>query len=139
MIPRWAAKYVGIPFLDRGRMREGLDCWGLLALVYRERFGIEIPPFDDRYRNSLDLREIARLIGHEREGPAGAQWRRVAAKEARAGDGILLLRAGRACHVGIWIAPGLMLHCEDRTDTVIERFDGPQWGRCLEGIYRWIG
>jgi cell wall-associated NlpC family hydrolase len=43
MIPNWAAQYVGLPFRDKGRARTGLDCYGLVVLVLREQFGVEVP------------------------------------------------------------------------------------------------
>jgi cell wall-associated NlpC family hydrolase len=35
MIPAWAADYVGIPFREHGRSRDGADCWGLYWLSRR--------------------------------------------------------------------------------------------------------
>lgn len=30
---QWWNEYVGLPFADKGRTREGCDCWGLVRLV----------------------------------------------------------------------------------------------------------
>jgi cell wall-associated NlpC family hydrolase len=37
-------QYLGIPFKHLGRSREeGVDCYGLLMLYFKEQFGIEMP------------------------------------------------------------------------------------------------
>lgn len=58
----WAAKYIGILFVEHGRTREGCDCWGLLRLVYREEFGIELPGYDERNESIQEMAEIQGLI-----------------------------------------------------------------------------
>ena len=40
------AKYIGIPYVPRGRTTAGLDCWGLVRLIYRD-LGFEIPDIED--------------------------------------------------------------------------------------------
>ena len=36
-------EYIGIPYKLGGRDREGLDCYGLVAMVFREHFDIQVP------------------------------------------------------------------------------------------------
>jgi hypothetical protein len=36
-------KYIGIPFVDKGRDLKGSDCYGLAKVFYKEELGIDIP------------------------------------------------------------------------------------------------
>jgi len=42
----WADRYLGIRYVAGGATREGLDCWGLVALVYSEQLGRDVAPHD---------------------------------------------------------------------------------------------
>lgn len=42
----WVNEYVGLPFLDRGRSKAGLDCWGLVAMAFKEQLSVVLPGFD---------------------------------------------------------------------------------------------
>lgn len=125
MIPAWASDYVGIPFRDHGRTREGLDCWGLYRLVARERFGLELADFDyvagDRRSHDGMIRGANDWLPVVVPGP---------------GDAVLFRLGGAACHIGMVLAPGMMLHARDGYAACIERFRSPLWARRLEGFYR---
>ena len=58
-LPDWVSAYVGLPFKEGGRHRDGLDCYGLLRLVINERFAVR------RIRKRLHLtqKDAGRLIG----------------------------------------------------------------------------
>ena len=49
MSAAWARRYVGTPHRWHGRDRDGLDCYGLVMLVYEEQYGIRLPDFMAEY------------------------------------------------------------------------------------------
>ncbi|NAZ37141.1 C40 family peptidase [Rubellimicrobium sp. CFH 75288] len=133
MPPAWVAPYIGLPFAPGGRTREGLDCWGLCALVWSEQFGRDLPPYDGPAW-------VPGLPAGSVEAAATAYARRfspVPLAEAEEGDGLLLRVLGAPIHAGLIVAPGWMLHIERGCDSVVERFDGPRWARRVVGCYRW--
>lgn len=132
----WARRYVGIPYADRGRNPErGLDCWGLLWLVYLTEWGIELPAGD--YRTAEDVEEVrAALAGSPR-----AAWREVEANAVRPGDGVLMRRPGQEpSHVGVMVSPRHVLHVHAGIDAMVVDLDRPVLGAKLRtrvaGYYR---
>jgi cell wall-associated NlpC family hydrolase len=51
---RWADKYLGIPWKDGGRGRDGVDCWGFVRLVLWEEFGHAVPAYSGEYLTTED-------------------------------------------------------------------------------------
>ena len=62
MMAAWAANYVGLPFKDGGRTREGLDCYGLVVAIYRDVFAIDLPAYEGSYVSAHERDEIAALL-----------------------------------------------------------------------------
>ena len=41
-----AGRLIGLPFRFGGRaVPDGLDCWGVVLVLYRDAFGIELPSY----------------------------------------------------------------------------------------------
>lgn len=136
--PAWLAKWIGLPFELGGRGPDAFDCWGLARAVLATEFGLHVPSYDRGYpEDACDCATLAALV---REGMPG--WRAVVEGNAaelrgeRSGDLILMRHGRHACHVGMVVARGTMLHIEDGTNSSLDRYDGPRWRRRLVGIYR---
>jgi cell wall-associated NlpC family hydrolase len=133
-VPIWAGHYIGLPFLDHGRDRSGLDCWGLVRLVMAEQFSIALPSHSAEYDRTTEVDKISALIERESQ-----KWKIVPTGREICGDVIVLRVRGKPMHVGIVVGDRQMLHIERGIDSVIEKYSGPQWSDRIAGFYRYKG
>jgi lipoprotein Spr len=122
--------YVGIPFKDRGRSREGVDCWGLFRLVQKEVFGVDQPLYDS-YSSVMEKEVVNDLV----EGRPD-DWHQIQMVDARPGDGVLMFRAGEY-HIGVVVGGGRMLHIE-RGGSVVESYTAGRFRHHIVGFYRYV-
>lgn len=112
------SKYVGIPFVDHGRDRRGVDCWGLVRLVYAEEFRIVLPSYTEVYASLEERDEIAAALDR---GLKRRPW--LGVTDPRPGD-VLWYRLGRhACHVGLHAGRGRMLHAHSDQSKIVSMAD----------------
>jgi cell wall-associated NlpC family hydrolase len=92
----WAARYVGLPYVAGEA-----ECWHFAARVWREVFGWDVPVAAS-FGGALASRRLA-------SDPASYDgWQPVADPED--GDAVVMAKGARPCHVGVWVAPGHVLH-----------------------------
>ena len=126
----WAGKYVGIPFVDKGRDKNGCDCYGLLRLIYLNEFDLDLPLYLDRYDSTTDRDQIKRAV----KADLFENW--VQIQTPRAGDGVLLRIMGQPIHVGVMFSQFAFLHTEKGINCCTQRVDGPRWQKRVLGTYR---
>lgn len=129
----WSADYIGLPWLARGAERSGVDCYGLVRLVYQERLGIALESFSDAYVTAEERDEIAALVAGAR---ASDPWIEIEPGDEREMDVALFRCAGLASHIGIVVEPGLMLHVSAGHDSEVIRYRDGRWAPRLSGFQR---
>jgi cell wall-associated NlpC family hydrolase len=131
----WTHAYVGTPYRDLGRGFDGVDCWGLVRLVYRHELHIELPGYDGAYVSGDEQAEIAAIVAG---AAASDAWTGVDifSEPSRPFD-VAVFRRGRLdCHVGVVIGGGLMLHVARDDCVKVESYRQGQWRHRLAGVYR---
>lgn len=127
----WTNDYKNIPFKDRGRDENGVDCWGLVALILKNECGIEVPSYIDDYDNTEERDKLAGLIAEER----AKLWESV--DKPQPFDVIVLEMRGVPMHVGIVIGDRLMIHCSKGVGVSVEDYTGMKWRYNVLGFERW--
>jgi len=122
---------IGIPFRDRGRTREGADCWGLTRLALSEVAGVQVPAYDANYASASERRANAELIAGEK-----GDWFAVPTGSERALD-VVILRDGRhESHLALVTQPGRMLHTYQDGTSCVDRYDESPFAEKVVGFYR---
>lgn len=134
MIPSWLNDYIGIPYRENGRDRDGCDCWGLLALIYAEQLGTPLPEYTGKRWEHGDKADQV--------GPGAAAYASmfelIPAGSERLGDGVLIRMRGHPLHVGMVVEPGWMIHAHEGADACLEQYRRPEWEKRVLGFYRYL-
>jgi cell wall-associated NlpC family hydrolase len=111
-----ARRHLGVPYLWGGTSADALDCSGLVHLVWRA-LGVVVPRDTDDQQGVLPP---------------------VAVADVRPGDVYFFTRPGasHAHHVGIVVAPGVMVHAPEEGRGVVEEPLGPERLGALSGAAR---
>ena len=141
-IPSWAAQYVGIPFDIGGRDRNvGLDCWGLVCVVYAEQYKIDLPKAegiynDDDFNREQQTRIEAYVAQEKQQLQKSGTFQEVPLETALEGDLLVARTFGQPWHLGIVLHKGVMLNSRQNVDCVIESYQHPMWVSKIAGLYR---
>lgn len=127
MRPDWVSKYIGLEYRDAHWGPDYYDCWGLMSLIYREQFNIDIAK--DMTMYSSRLGKITRLVEYIRF------WEPV--KVPSIGDGVLFLIGGKLPHCGVYIGDGKVLHSIEGISSCIQDINNAKWKSRFEGYYRY--
>lgn len=120
----WTLGYLGTPWVAGES-----DCWAFARRVWRERYGLAVPDVAVDAASPLDGRRAFRDQVHP-------EWSRTEAPCE--GDAVLMAMGGPPCHVGVFVAPGAVLHSIEKSGVIVTHI--PDLGRIgyrVAGFYRW--
>lgn len=124
-------EYMDIPFVNGGRSREsGLDCWGLVCLVYREKLGLDLPPHPEADADNGE--QVRSLIAQDE----AESWREVDRADRREGDVVVLRVKGLPWHVGVLVDPLRFVHTSRVKGVCVERLESVHWASRIVGYRR---
>lgn len=127
----WYNKYIDIPYRDGGRDASGLDCWGLVRLVYKDQYNIQLPNLSDQYTTAKDHDQVSEVLAREKENWSAQQT-------AEVGDVIVFKMLGAETHVGIYLGDSKFLHIREGVNSVVESVDSRLWKHRLVGYFKYI-
>lgn len=127
-------KYIGVPFVDGGRDIHGADCWGLLCLIYKDLFDVELPDYSI---SAFDTEEVVKTMSYESKVH---NWCEV--EDYQAGDIIAMAMHPRYTdmvnHVGLFLGRSSFIHTQKTTGAIISPVNHMVYGQRIQGAYRWV-
>ena len=125
--------YLHIPFKDRGRTYDGVDCFGLVQLFYQKEFSIQLPSYIEAYENEKDRQAICNEINKERKLSGWCETH-----NPKYGNLIILNILGRPLHLGIMLDNKQFMHCMKNKGVLVENTDDISWANRINGYLKWI-
>jgi len=110
----WIDRYQRIPFKDDGRSYTGLNCYGLVYLVYKQELGIVLPIYSKTCPDSRDEERKDKII---RAGLSMAvdNWQEIKPVDVQCFDIVVFNRGGYDTHIALVVTPLLLLECVEPT------------------------
>lgn len=122
-------KYIGIPYKHLGRGMDGLDCLGLIIIVYKEILGVklfDVNDYDEKW--SWQGKNLF-------EDNYCKEWERVLMPKIW---DMVLIKNGKGIvnHAGIVISNGRFIHCI-KAGVVISKLADNAWKGRIAGYFRY--
>ena len=124
-------KYIGIPYLDKGRTFAGCDCYGLVKLYYKNELNIDIPEVNTgaetpRRTLAVYLEQISK------------KWREATPqKNAVVAMCLNAEHPKMVTHFGVMLNNKTMLHSYKNAHSHIISIDHPTVKNQIKGFYKW--
>ena len=132
---KWVRKYSRLKFLDGGRDFGGVDCWGLVRLIYENELGIHLPEYGEI--SAHDLKNASKAMV---DGDASGKWKPVCRNDLKEFDIVAMRFYGHSVvgHVGVAVTASTIIHIEPKVNVAIVPVSNPLILNRIYGFRRFI-
>lgn len=128
-------QFIEVPFTPDGRSFDGVDCYGLMWIIYKTLFKIELPRYDgfstDKAVNHPE--EVKKIIKEVTD----RSWKPIEIGDEQVGDSIEIKILGESVHCGIVVRPQRdMIHVHKAINVTVERYNTGKWKHRIVRFYR---
>ena len=106
-----AARWIGTPYQYGGTSSRGIDCSGLLQVLYAEALDMRLP------RTTDEQKRLGTIVAAEAWQP---------------GDLVFFDTPGKAQHAGIYLQGGRFVHASTSQGVMVSSMSAPYWQRTYE-------
>ena len=124
---QWTQKYAILPYKTAGRDWQGVDCWGLVFLIYLTELGIQLPLYS-LYDTIPKDASVDKMVNRFRD-----DW--ILYDKPFSFSIILFNFLGKCCHMGVMLDDDRFIHCRQQTNVSIESVSRLIWRNRVEGYY----
>lgn len=129
-------KYIGLPYKNLGRDFNGVDCWGLVYLVFKEEKEIILPDYTELKYDEKWYKNENHILDN-----ISNEWLEVH-KPYQKFDALIFYNVGInyniANHIGLYIGEDKILHILENRHSAINRLDQFWLSKLFKGM-RFIG
>lgn len=126
-------KYIDLPYKNLGRDFDGVDCYGLLWLIYKEERNIVLPDFTELMYDQKWYRKHNHIVDNISD-----EWSKVKEPFKRYDAIIFYGRYEVADHIGVYIGDNKFIHITENSTSMISRLDD-YWCKKIYGVIRYNG
>ena len=126
-------KYIGLKYKNLGRSFDGVDCFGLICLIYAEERNTILPDFTELRYSQDWYKEENHILDN-----IWTDWKEINS-QYKIYDGLLFYNSSQKIvvnHIGIYIGNDKFLHIQENQTSMISRLDKFWTSKLYKGL-RW--
>ena len=127
------SEYLTIPYKDRGRTEDGVDCWGLVRLIYAKELNIELESYVDEYSSSENVKAASKTVKDHTKDFIEVD------KPYKRFDIVVFRLSGQPVHVGMLLNDNDFIHSFKGKNVTVEKLSSLRWTNRVVGVFRYAG
>lgn len=134
----WPEKYIGLPYKTLGRDLNGIDCYGLVYLIFKHELGIDLPIINTGYDNGLNCQNVAPVFEQGlKDFISDSLFKKT--DKIKEFNVILFRRSGYISHIATCVDKRTFIHADLGAASCIENINRNYWKNRIVGVYEYTG